>query len=122
MEYFHISYVGRVPLLYPIINRLNALKKDGTRANQFGVWRPKMGDAAIALITKIRLVQIAAARLERDIKKLDVELSERTGVIDDCIARKRALVLQNDELGFVPPGPNYLIAPASRQRSRSSLL
>lgn len=100
MDYFHVSYISRVPLLYPIINRLNALKGSAGGA-QLGTWGPKMGDAAIALITKIRVVQIAAERLQKDIKDLDAELSERVDEIDRCIARKpMGLPLQNDEIGF----------------------
>ena len=100
MDYFHLSYISGVPLLYPIINRLNALK-GSTRGAQLGTWGPKMGDAAIALSTKIRVVQIAVQRLEKDITDLDEELSNRAESIDECISRKpMGLNLQNDEIGF----------------------
>lgn len=100
MDYFHVSYIGRVALLYPIINRLNELK-GSARGAQLGTWGPKMGDAAIALITKIRAVEIAVERLQKDIKDFDRELSERVEEIDRCIARKPiGLSLQNDEIGF----------------------
>jgi hypothetical protein len=99
MEYFHISYISEVPLPYPIINRLRALKE--SRRGSLGTWGPRMGNAAIALSTKIRAVQITVQRLNKDIRKLDEELSTRAAEVDRCIARKpMALVLRDDEIGF----------------------
>ncbi len=99
MDYFHISYISGVPLPYPIINRLRAVKESAR--GKLGTWGPKMGDAAIALSTKIRVVQIAVQRLQKDIRDLDAEFSARAERIDECIARKpMALPLQNDEIGF----------------------
>ncbi|HUY18062.1 MAG TPA: hypothetical protein VMV15_02445 [Candidatus Binataceae bacterium] len=61
-----------------------------------------MGEAAIALSTKIHLVQISVDRLERDIKDLDAALSTKTGQIDKCIARKPrpALVLPDEAVAY----------------------
>jgi hypothetical protein len=100
MEYFHISYTSGIPFLYSIINPLNAVKEP--RRRELGAWGPKMGDAALALSTKIHTVQIAVMRLERDISDLDAEISIRAKLVDKCIAEKppRALMLQNDEIGF----------------------
>jgi hypothetical protein len=99
MEYFHISYISDVPLPYPIINRLRALAERSP--GRFGAWGSEMGDAAIALSTKIRVVQIAVERLQTDIKDLDAEFSDRLEQIDRCIAKKpMALVLQNDKIAF----------------------
>jgi hypothetical protein len=99
MEYFHISYISGVPLPYPIINQLRALAERSP--GRFGSWGSEMGDAAIALSTKIRVVQIAVERLQRDIKDLDAEFSHRLEQIDQCIAKKpMALVLQDDKIAF----------------------
>lgn len=101
MKYFHISYIGGVPLLFPIINRLNAAKQTGA-GNEFGIWGPKMGDAAIALVTKIRSVQIAVERLNGDISALNNELAEVPDSVEKCLAHSppKALVLRDEAVGF----------------------
>jgi hypothetical protein len=100
MEYFHISYIGGVPLPYPIIQRLNAVKE--RRRAKLGVCGPKMADATIALVTKIRTVQITVERLDQNISALNTEIAKRTEQVDECIARRppTALVLEDEAIGF----------------------
>lgn len=100
MKYFHISYIAGVPLLYDIINRLNAVQPAARR--RLGRWTSQVGDAAIALSTKIRILQIAVQRLEQDITKLNDEVSDRAEEVDRCARGipPRALVLRNDILAF----------------------
>lgn len=61
-----------------------------------------MGDAAIALSTKIHTLRVAVQRLEKDISDLDAEISAKAEMVDECIAEKppRALILENEEIGF----------------------
>ncbi|MGO9268081.1 MAG: hypothetical protein ACLQBA_24850 [Candidatus Binataceae bacterium] len=59
-----------------------------------------MGDAAIALVTKIRVIQIAVDRLDADISDLSAEITASAESVDKCIAQKKALVLKNEAIGF----------------------
>lgn len=86
--------------------------------NEFGNWGPKMGDAAIALVTKIHSVQIAVEQLNGDIRALNSSLAEMADSVDKCLARSppKALILRDEaaRARTSPASRKYLATPFKR--------
>jgi hypothetical protein len=99
---FYLSFNSSAGWIHPVVNRLNSTLNEGLRERYIRHWPGKEGLGKLAVTVEAKLSKLPASIrvVDKDVRLLDSELTERENEVDECIRRKSALILRNEDLGL----------------------